>query len=48
MIIVENLKTKKERVIYFVARNYNQYRDSTKIKKYKNHCNKKTKKKILS
>ena len=42
MVIVRNLKTKKERIIHFGARDYQQYRDSTKIKRYasKNHGDK--------
>ena len=42
MVIVRNLKTKKERVIHFGASDYQQFKDSTKLKKFskKNHGDK--------
>ena len=45
MIIVKDLITKKERKIHFGARNYQQFKDSTKLKRYskKNHNDKKRK-----
>ena len=45
MVIVKDLITKKERKIHFGARNYQQFKDSTKLKKYskKNHNDKERK-----
>ena len=45
MAIVKDLITKKERKIHFGARDYQQFKDSTKLKKYsgKNHGDKERK-----
>ncbi len=48
--VVSNKKTKKERNIDFGAKGYEQFRDSTKIKKYKskNHGDSKRRKSYFS
>ena len=49
MVIVKDLITKKERKINLGTRNYQRFKDSTKLKKYskKNHNDKKEKEDII-
>lgn len=47
--IIQNIKTKKQRKIHFGAREYQQYKDSTKLKIYKskNHNDKNRRKRYF-